>query len=95
MGAKGAKLIRTLGSCFPLRSRYQVKSVPQLTTPSNKPPCRSPYQLGYQTILAAVQLTVPYEEVSSGLEKFVYYDPVWIDTTNLDAPEYSSYLYGK
>ena len=56
---------------------------------------QSPYQLGYQTILAAVQLTVPYEEVSSGLEKFVYYDPVWIDTTNLDAPEYSSYLYGK
>ena len=56
---------------------------------------QSPYQLGYQTILAAVQLTVPYEKVSSGLEKFVYYDPVWIDTTNLDAPEYSSYLYGK
>ena len=56
---------------------------------------QSPYQLGYQTILAAVQLTVPYEEVSSGLEKFVYYDPVWIDTTNLDDPKYSSYLYGK
>ena len=56
---------------------------------------QSPYQLGYQTILAAVQLTVPYEEVSSDLEKFVYYDPVWIDTTNLDDPKYSSYLYGK
>ena len=40
MGAKEAKLIRLLGDCFPLRSRYQVKSVPQLTTPSNKPPCR-------------------------------------------------------
>ena len=56
---------------------------------------QSPYQLGYQTILAAVQLTVPYEEVSQDLEKFVYYDPVWIDTTNLDNPKYSSYLYGK
>ena len=56
---------------------------------------QSPYQLGYQTILAAVQLTVPYEEVSSDLEKLVYYDPVWIDTTNLDDPKYSSYLYGK
>ena len=56
---------------------------------------QSPYQLGYQTILAAVQLTVPYEKVSSDLEKFVYYDPVWIDTTNLDDPKYSSYLYGK
>lgn len=56
---------------------------------------QSPYQLGYQTILAAVQLTVPYEEVSSDLEKFVYYDPVWIDTMNLDDPKYSSYLYGK
>lgn len=55
---------------------------------------QDPYQMGYQTILAAVKLTVPKEEVS-GVERTVLYDPVWIDASNLDDPEYSSYLYGK
>ena len=55
---------------------------------------QDPYQIGYQTILAAVQLTVPAEEVS-GVERSVLYDPVWIDSSNLDNPEYDSYLYKK
>lgn len=55
---------------------------------------QDPYRIGYQTILAAVQLTVPKEEVS-GLERTVLYDPAWIDSSSLDDPEYSNYLYGK
>lgn len=55
---------------------------------------QDPYRIGYQTILAAVQLTVPKEEVS-GVERTVLYDPVWIDSSSLDNPEYSNYLYGK
>ena len=55
---------------------------------------QDPYRIGYQTILAAVQLTVPKEEVSS-VERTVLYDPAWIDSSSLDNPEYSNYLYGK
>ena len=55
---------------------------------------QDPYRIGYQTILAAVQLTVPKEEVS-GVERTVLYDPAWIDSSSLDDPEYSDYLYGK
>ena len=55
---------------------------------------QNPYRIGYQTILAAVQLTVPKEEVS-GVERTVLYDPAWIDSSSLDDPEYSDYLYGK
>ena len=53
---------------------------------------QDPYRIGYQTILAAVQLTVPKEEVS-GVERTVLYDPAWIDSSSLDDPEYSAYLY--
>ena len=55
---------------------------------------QDPYRIGYQTILAAVQLTVPKEEVSD-VERTVLYDPAWIDSSSLDDPEYSNYLYGK
>lgn len=55
---------------------------------------QNPYRIGYQTILAAVQLTAPKEEVS-GVERMVLYDPAWIDSSSLDDPEYSDYLYGK
>ena len=55
---------------------------------------QDPYRIGYQTILAAVQLTVPKEEVS-GVERTVLYDPAWIDSSSLDDTEYSDYLYGK
>ena len=55
---------------------------------------QDPYRIGYQTILAAVQLTAPKEEVS-GVERMVLYDPAWIDSSSLDDPEYSDYLYGK
>ena len=55
---------------------------------------QDPYRIGYQTILAAVQLTAPKEEVS-GVERTVLYDPAWIDSSSLDDPEYSDYLYGK
>ena len=55
---------------------------------------QDPYRIGSQTILAAVQLTVPKEEVS-GVERTVLYDPAWIDSSSLDDPEYSDYLYGK
>lgn len=55
---------------------------------------QDPYRIGYQTILAAVQLTVPKEEIS-GVERTVLYDPAWIDSSSLDDPEYSNYLYGK
>lgn len=55
---------------------------------------QDPYRIGYQTILAAVQLTVPKEEIS-GVERTVLYDPAWINSSSLDDPEYSNYLYGK
>ena len=55
---------------------------------------QDPYRIGYQTILASVQLTVPKEEVSD-VERTVLYDPAWIDSSSLDDPEYSNYLYGK
>lgn len=55
---------------------------------------QDPYRIGYQTILAAVQLTVPKEEVSA-LRERCFMSRAWIDSSSLDNPEYSDYLYGK
>ena len=92
---KGGKL-QTLIITQPIVTSGAVanpnSSAPSIAAIATSP--QDPYRIGYQTILAAVQLTVPKEEIS-GVERTVLYDPAWIDSSSLDDPEYSNYLYGK
>lgn len=53
---------------------------------------QDPYSMGYETILAAMQVTDP-EEIEP--EASVLLEPAWIDGTNLENPEYSNYIYKK
>ena len=48
------------------------------------------YAMGYQTILAAVQLTGV--EGTSAVEPEIFLEPVWIDADNMDDPENADYL---
>lgn len=54
---------------------------------------QDPYEIGYQTILAAVQVTDPEADTEAELQKTVLLEPAWIDGTNMDAPQYSNYIY--
>ena len=53
---------------------------------------QDPYEMGYQTILAAAKVTDPENREAEGT---VFLEPAWIDASNLEDPEYSSYLYKK
>ena len=54
---------------------------------------QDPWDIGYQTILAAVQVTDPDDEGGESLEKTVLLEPAWIDSSNIDDPQYSNYIY--
>lgn len=49
--------------------------------------------MGYQTIMAAVQVTETDGEKAEEPEKTVLLDPAWIDASNIDDPQYSNYIY--
>lgn len=51
---------------------------------------QKPYEIGYQTILAALQTTT---EDSFSSKQTTLFDPAWIDTTALDDPYYTDYIY--
>lgn len=54
---------------------------------------QDPYEMGYQTILAAAHMTD-----SDGVQKSEETDllePAWIDSSNIDNPEYSNFIYKK
>lgn len=52
---------------------------------------QQPYAIGYQTMWTAIQATAPRKKVK--IQKRVLLDPAWIDTKNIDNPEYSDYIY--
>lgn len=52
------------------------------------------YEMGYQTILTALNTTAPKEE-RQPMKKNVRLEPVWIDEENIDNPVYSEYIYEK
>ena len=54
---------------------------------------QDPYDMGYQTIMAAVQVTETDGEKAEEPEKTVLLDPAWIDASNIDDPQYSNYIY--
>ena len=47
--------------------------------------------MGYQTIWTALLTTAPKKSVE--IKRNVRIDPAWIDSSNIDDPTYSSYLY--
>lgn len=54
---------------------------------------QDPYEMGYQTILAAAQMTAPERPEQS--EETELLEPAWIDSSNIEDPEYSNYIYRK
>ena len=55
---------------------------------------QNPYDVGYQTMIAASQAMSTDKTQAAALEKNVFLEPKWIDATNIDNPENSDYLYG-
>lgn len=53
---------------------------------------QNPYEMGYQTMIAAMQLAIP-EEMRGDMEKNVLLEPKWIDASSLDNPQSATYLY--
>lgn len=51
---------------------------------------QAPYEMGYQTILSAIQTTDPAAEKP---DEKILLEPAWIDSTNLESREYSNYIY--
>ena len=56
---------------------------------------QDPYDVGYQTIIAAAQAMSTDEAQAAAVEKNVLLEPEWIDATNIDDPANSNYLYEK
>lgn len=56
---------------------------------------QDPYEIGYQTIIAAAQAMSTDEEQAAAVEKNVLLEPGWIDTSNIEDPQNSNYLYSK
>lgn len=56
---------------------------------------QDPYDVGYQTIIAAAQAMSTDDEQAAAVEKNVLLEPEWIDATNINDPSNSNYLYGK
>ena len=56
---------------------------------------QDPYDVGYQTIIAAAQAMSTDEAQAAAVEKNVLLEPEWIDAANIDDPGNSNYLYTK
>lgn len=56
---------------------------------------QDPYDVGYQTIIAASQAMSTDEAQAAAVEKNVLLEPEWIDATNIDDPANNNYLYAK
>ena len=56
---------------------------------------QDPYEVGYQTIIAAAQAMSTDEAQAAAVEKNVLLEPEWIDAANIDDPGNSNYLYTK
>lgn len=56
---------------------------------------QDPYDVGYQTIIAAAQAMSADAAQAAATEKNVLLEPKWIDAENIDDPSNSNYLYGK
>lgn len=56
---------------------------------------QNPYEIGYQTIIAAAQAMSTDEAQAAAVEKNVLLEPKWIDATNIDDQANSNYLYTK
>lgn len=54
---------------------------------------QDPYEMGYQTILTAVQAMSSDEETAEAVAKNILLEPKWIDVSNIEAPESANYLY--
>ena len=56
---------------------------------------QDPYEIGYQTIIAATQAMSTDEEQAAAVEKNVLLEPGWIDAANIEDSQNSNYLYSK
>ena len=56
---------------------------------------QDPYEIGYQTIIAAAQAMSTDEEQAAAVEKNVLLEPGWIDVANIEDSQNSNYLYSK
>ena len=56
---------------------------------------QDPYEIGYQTIIAAAQAMSTDEEQAAEVEKNVLLEPGWIDAANIEDSQNSNYLYSK
>lgn len=56
---------------------------------------QDPYEIGYQTIIAAAQAMSTDEEQAAAVEKNVLLEPGWIDAANIEDSQNSNYLYSK
>ena len=56
---------------------------------------QDPYEIGYQTIIAAAQAMSTDEEQAAAVEKNVLLEPGWIDAANIEESQNSNYLYSK
>lgn len=54
---------------------------------------QDPYEIGYQTILVSAQVTDPEYKSQAEIEKITLLPPAWIDSSNIDDPQYSNYIY--
>lgn len=54
---------------------------------------QNPYEIGYQTIMAAVQAMSTDEAVASAVEQTILLEPKWIDASNIESLQDSKYLY--
>ena len=54
---------------------------------------QNPYEIGYQTIIAAAQAMSTDETQAAAVEKNVLLEPKWIDAANIDDQANSNYLY--
>ena len=56
---------------------------------------QDPYDIGYQTIIAASQAMSTDPAQAASVEKNVLLEPKWIDASNIDDASNGNYLYSK
>ena len=56
---------------------------------------QDPYEMGYQTIMAAIQAMAKSDDEDVSIEKSVLLEPKWIDSSNINDDDISNYLYTK
>ena len=56
---------------------------------------QDPYDIGYQTIIAAAQAMSTDPAQAASVEKNVLLEPKWIDASNIDDASNDNYLYSK